>query len=123
MDQVHRLLRFVGRRRLHDDTVRDATGAVRVILRTPNWEDFVHISCSEIRACGAGSVQIPRRMRAMLENLVDTLPAQRHAALRQQLDLLERLLPDFYRLPEDLALARVADSQGLGGASGRAPTT
>ena len=121
MDQVHRLLRFVGRRRLHDDTVRDETGAVRVILRTPNWEDFVHISCNEIRACGAGSVQIPRRMRAMLENLIDTLPAQRHAALRQQLDLLDRFLPDLYRLPEDLALARVADSQGLGGASGRAP--
>ena len=34
-----------------------------LILRTPNWEDFVHIACTEIRACGAGSVQIPRRLR------------------------------------------------------------
>jgi uncharacterized membrane protein len=116
-DQVHRLLRVVGRRHLHDEGVRDAAGHVRVVLRTPNWEDFVHISCNEIRACGAGSVQIPRRQRAMLENLIRTLPVQRHAALREQLDLLDRVLPDYYKLPEDLALARIPDSQGLGGAS------
>jgi len=117
MDQVHRLLRVVGRRHLHDEGVRDAAGCVRVILRTPNWEDFVHIACNEIRACGAGSIQIPRRQRAMLQNLIRTLPAQRHAALREQLDLLDRTLPDYYKLPEDLALARIPDSQGLGGAS------
>jgi uncharacterized membrane protein len=117
MDQVHRLLRVVGRRRLHDEEFRDAAGHVRLVLRTPNWEDFVHVACNEIRACGAGSVQIPRRQRAMLENLIRTLPAQRHAALREQLDLLDRTLPDYYKLPEDLALARVPDSQGLGGSS------
>jgi uncharacterized membrane protein len=119
MDQIHRLLRAVGRRQLHGEEVRDAAGNVRVIIRTPNWGDYVDISCNEIRACGAGSVQIARRMRAMLENLVRTLPAPRHAALREQLDLLDRTLPELYRLPEDLALARIADSQGLGGASSR----
>jgi uncharacterized membrane protein len=118
MDQVHRLLRFVGKRELHGEVVQDAGGRPRLILRTPNWEDFVHISCNEIRACGASNMQIARRMRAMLENLVRTLPESRHAALRQQLDLLDRTLPAHYPLPEDLALARVADSQGLGGASG-----
>jgi hypothetical protein len=56
----------------------------------------------------------------MLENLIRVLPGYRHAALREQLDLLDRTLPDFYKLPEDLALARVPDAQGLGGAS-RAP--
>jgi uncharacterized membrane protein len=117
MDQVHRLLRVVGRRHLHGEEIRDAAGHVRLILRTPNWDDFVHIACNEIRACGAGSVQIPRRQRAMLQNLIRTLPAQRHAALREQLDLLDRTLPDYYKLPEDLALARIPDSQGLGGAS------
>ena len=81
IDQIHRLLRVVGRRQLHGDAIRDAAGRVRLILRTPNWDDFVHIACNEIRACGAGSVQIARRLRAMLENLVRTLPATRHAAL------------------------------------------
>ncbi len=118
MDQIHRLLRIVGKRRLHDDTVHDASGRPRLILRTPNWADFVHIACNEIRACGASSVQIARRMRAMLENLERTLPEQRHAVLRQELDLLDRTLVSHYALPEDLALARIPDSQGMGGASG-----
>jgi uncharacterized membrane protein len=117
IDQIHRLLRMVGRRHLHGEAIRDAAGQVRVILRTPDWEDFVHMACNEIRACGAGSIQVPRRMRAMLENLIRSLPVQRHAALRGQLDLLDRSLPDHFKLPEDLALARIPDSQGLGGAS------
>jgi uncharacterized membrane protein len=120
MDQIHRLLRFVGKRRLHDEVVHDSAGQVRLLLRTPNWDDFVHISFTEIRACGANNVQIARRMRAMLENLVHSLPESRHAALKRQLDLLDRTLPDYYKLAEDLALARVPDSQGLGGASGGA---
>ena len=118
LDQIHRLLRFVGRRRLHDEIVRDAAGQARLLLRTPNWDDFVHIAFTEIRTCGANNVQIARRMRAMLENLVHSLPESRHPALTQQLDLLDRSLPDHYKLPEDLALARVPDSQGLGSASG-----
>lgn len=120
IDQIHRLLRVVGCRHLLGEEVRDVAGRVRLVLRTPDWEDFVHVACSEIRACGAGSVQVPRRMRAMLENLIATLPPQRHRALEEQLDLLDRSLPDLYKLPEDLALARVPDSQGLGGASARA---
>jgi uncharacterized membrane protein len=122
MDQIHRLLRFVGKRRLHDEVVHDAAGQVRLLLRTPNWDDFVHMAFTEIRACGANNVQVARRMRAMLENLVHSLPESRHPALRQQLDLLDRTLPDYYKLAEDLALARVPDSQGLGGASGGRPS-
>jgi uncharacterized membrane protein len=117
IDQIHRLLRYVGLRRLHGDFIYDRDGAMRVILRTPNWQDFVHISCNEIRACGANSVQIVRRQRAMLENLVRSLPSERHAALLQELDNLDRVLPDYYKLPADLALARIPDSQGLGGAA------
>jgi uncharacterized membrane protein len=120
LDQIHRLLRVVGHRHLHGEGVRDAAGRIRLILRTPNWEDFVHVACVEIRACGANSIQVARRMRAMLANLLRTLPAARHAALQEQLDLLERTLPELYKLPQDLALARVPDSQGLGGASSRA---
>ena len=116
MDQIHRLLRAVGRRRLHDEFLHDSSGRVRLVLRTPNWGDFVHIAFTEIRACGANNVQIARRQRAMLENLVRSLPESRHAALTQQLDLLDRTLLEYYKYPEDLALARIADPQGLGGA-------
>jgi uncharacterized membrane protein len=118
IDQLHRLLRAAGNRRLRGEEIADEAGRRRVILRTPNWEDFVHIACHEIRMCGAGSAQIARRMRAMLEDLTVSLPAHRHAALRREMELLDRTLPGLYPLPEDLALARVPDPQGLGGSSG-----
>lgn len=121
IDQIHRLLRVVGKRQLRDQGVRDHDGRVRVIFRTPDWEDFVQISCSEIRACGAHNLQIARRLRAMLDNLIRSLPPYRHPALHQQLDLLDRALPGLYPLEEDLALARIPDTQGLGGTLNRPP--
>lgn len=115
IDQLHRLLRRVGLRQLRSDEIRDAAGELRLVFRTPNWEDFVHLTCTEIRHCGAGSVQIMRRMRSMLENLLQTLLAHRHAELRKQLALLDRTIEGHYAFPEDLALARTPDPQGLGG--------
>ncbi len=121
IDQLHRLLRLVGLRHLRDEAIRDEGGKVRVVLRTPNWEDFVHLTFREIRQCGAGSIQIARRLRAMAENLMQTLPEHRHAALRAELDLLDRAIEAHYAFPEDIALARIADSQGLGGSERTPP--
>jgi uncharacterized membrane protein len=115
IDQLHRLLRLAGKRHLRPDQILDERGQVRVIFRTPNWEDFTHLAFTEIRHCGAESVQIARRLRAMGENLIQTLPEHRHPALRRELDLLDRTIDTLYPLPEDAALARVADAQGLGG--------
>jgi uncharacterized membrane protein len=119
IDQVHRLLRVVGNRQLRGETIREERGKLRVVFRTPNWEDFVQVACHEIRYCGASNVQIARRMRAMLDNLVASLPPHRHAALDEERQRLDLMLESFYRIPEDLALARVPDSQGLGGSPGR----
>lgn len=118
IDQLHRLLRAVGKRHLRGDEISDKSGRRRVIFRTPNWEDFVHIACSEIRSCGSGSVQVARRLRAMIENLMRTLPPHRHLALLEQLSLLDREVERRFAYPEELALARIADAQGLGGHSG-----
>ena len=121
LDQLHRLLRVVGLRKLRGEEFRDEAGELRLVFRTPNWEDYVHLACTEIRHCGAGSIQVMRRMRSMLENLMQTLPPHRHAELRQQLELLDRAIDGHYAFPEDRALARIADPQGLGGALGVRP--
>jgi uncharacterized membrane protein len=120
IDQLHRMLRSVGTRHLRTEETTDSSGQLRVILRTPNWEDFVHLALTEIRLCGALNPQIARRLRAMIENLEQTLPDHRHAALRAQLKLLDRDLERVYANAEDIALARIADPQGLGGSSGKA---
>jgi uncharacterized membrane protein len=119
IDQLHRLLRLVGRRDLHDDGLYDTNGALRVIFPTPNWQDFVELAVSEVRLYGASNFQISRRLRAMIRNLLESLPENRRPALRRELDLLDRTLDKAHDLPEDRELARQADSQGLGGASGR----
>jgi uncharacterized membrane protein len=118
IDQLNRLLRMVGRRSLRDHEIIDRKGKSRVVFRTPNWEDFVHIFFNEIRHSGAGSVQVERRLRAMIENLTNTLPEHRHRALLLELGLLDRALALHHGFDEDIALARIPDSQGLGGASG-----
>jgi uncharacterized membrane protein len=115
IDQLHRLLRSAGRRNLRTDQILDRAGKLRVIFRTPKWEDFVHLAFSEIRFYGAENIQIARRLRAMIVNLTDTLPAQRHSALRKELELLDRTIEKLYILPEDLMLASIPDLQGLGG--------
>ena len=116
IDQLHRLLRLVGGRHLHDDALYDQQGTLRLIFPTPNWEDFVKLATSEIRLYGAANFQIARRLRAMISNLVDNLPEHRRAALLLELDLLDQTLQQLHQLPADLALARQPDSQGLGGA-------
>ena len=114
IDQIHRLLRELGKRELRGEEVVDQSGRLRVIFRTPNWEDFVHLACNEIRLCGAGNVQVARRMRAMLDDLARSLSEQRGIALDKELELLDRTVEASYRLPEDAALARIPDMQGLG---------
>ena len=118
IDQLERLLRKVGKRALRNHEIRDELGQPRVVLRTPNWENFVHISFREIRERGAGSLQIERRLRAMIVNLIKTLPAHRHPPLQIELELLDRATVRAHFFPEDIVLARIPDSQGLGGASG-----
>ena len=52
IDQLQRLLGVVGERHLQDERIRDTSGHLRVIFHTPNWQDFVQVSFSEIRLYG-----------------------------------------------------------------------
>lgn len=117
LDQVHRLLRVAGQRKLRGEVVSDNDGKARVVFPTPNREDYVQVACYEIRACGANNLQVARRMRAMLENLRRALPEHRRAALEKELELLDWAIHKHFNRPEELALARIPDLQGLGGSS------
>ena len=121
IDQLHRMLRLVGKRNLRTDEITDATGRLRLIFRTPNWEDFVNLAFSEIRSYGSNNLQIVRRVRAMIENLIQTLPEYRHTALKRELNLLDLEVNRIFKYPEELELAYVADTQGLGGRSRKSP--
>lgn len=117
LDQIHQLLRYVGGRNLDTGEVRDSAGRLRLLYRTPDWEDFVRLAVTEIRHFGGESIQIARRLRAMLENLIQTLPASRTELLQQELALLKRSAERFFAEPEDRAMAEESDAQGVGGKS------
>jgi len=93
----------------------DVTGALRLRYPTPNWEDFVSLAVTEIRQFGGGSIQVVRRLHAMLENLSEVLPPERTGILREELALLERAAGRMFPEPEDRLLASTGDSQGVGG--------
>jgi uncharacterized membrane protein len=115
IDQIHHLLRSVGGRHLDEGLAHDRSGSLRLVYRTPDWEDFVYLAVTEIRQFGGTSIQVARRLRAMLENLTEVLPPERTALLRSELALLKRSAGRSFPEPEDQALADVSDLQGVGG--------
>jgi uncharacterized membrane protein len=115
IDQIQFLLQEVGKRDLTAGTVSDVNGNVRLVYRIPDWEDFVLLGVAEIRHYGAGSMQIMRRLRAMLEDLIKFLPADRAPLLQEQLELLHATVKREFDDPRDREQAEIPDSQGLGG--------
>jgi uncharacterized membrane protein len=115
LDQIHYLLREVGMRRLDTGLVHDSAGLLRLVYRTPDWEDFVGLAVTEIRQFGATSTQVVRRMRAMLESLIPLLPPHRSAVMRQELELLRSTVSRGFAVLADRERADLPDFQGLGG--------
>ena len=116
LHQIHRLLRLVGTRDLSTGRVRDGAGRLRLVYRTPDWEDFVSLAVTEIRLYGAGSIQVPRRLRALLESLIEVLPPSRAPVLQEELTHLQHSVQRGFQGQEDQNFAATADTQGVGGA-------
>jgi len=115
IDQLHQLLRDIGRRQLDDGMETTSDGRVLLVYRTPNWEDFVSLAVTEIRQYGATSIQVTRRLQAMLDNLIETLPEFRRPVLEEELALLSGTIKRTFVDPEERDRASIADLQGVGG--------
>jgi uncharacterized membrane protein len=115
IDQIHHLLRDVGKRYLGQSYENDDSGEVRLIYRRPNWEDFVLLSTTEIRHYGRDSMQVQRRLRAMLTDLIETLQPRRIPILQKELALLATSSKRTFQDVADQDLATEGDMQGIGG--------
>jgi uncharacterized membrane protein len=114
IDQLHQLLHLLGTRQLDMGIARDSSGEVRLMYRTPCWEDFVTLAVTEIRLCGSQSPQVTRRLQVMFEQVVQVVPAERSGALRKEMALLQRTIEKGFADPEDRILAGTGDLQGFG---------
>lgn len=115
LDQIEDLMRRLGRRRFETRVARDQDGAVRVVFPAPSWDDCLSLAFDEIRQCGVSSVQVDRRLRTALHDLMAVAPnAERRAAVGRYLDHLDRNLERSPFDDQDRATAHALDWQGLG---------
>lgn len=114
LDQIEDLLLRLGRRRLEIGAFRDRAGAVRLVVPYPEWDDFLTLAFDEIRHCGATSVQVMRRMRALAADLIRALPPERHEALHHQQHRLDASIAKSFQDTGEKQEASVEDRQGLG---------
>ena len=115
IDQIDHLLLCLGRRRLDEGVARDPEGKLRVVYGTPDWPDYVTLAVTEIRQYGDSSLQVARRLRAMLEHLIGALPETRQPPLQQELVLLANAVVRKFPDEADRKRAGIADYQGVGG--------
>jgi uncharacterized membrane protein len=114
LDQIEDLLLRLGHRRLEVGEVRNSDGRLRLVILMPKWEDFLELALSQIRSYGSGSVQVMRRMKALLSDLIDALPEERVKALRSQQLRLDRTIARSFPDLEDKEEASEEDREGLG---------
>jgi uncharacterized membrane protein len=85
LDQIEDLLLRLGQRTLNVGRMCDAHGRLRLVMPVPTWNDLVVLALDEIRFCGATSVQVMRRTRALLQDLNEQVRPDRRAALEYYL--------------------------------------
>jgi uncharacterized membrane protein len=114
LDQIEDLLIRLGRSSLDIGEFYDGQGKLRLVAPFPTWEDFLRLALDEIRYYGAESVQVMRRMKALIKNLTAVLPPERRAALQHWEERLQGSIKRSFAEPEERIAASVADRQGLG---------
>lgn len=114
LDQIEDLLLRLGRRRLEIGAFRDHEAKFRLLIPFPSWEDFLRLAFDEIRFYGSNSVQVMRRMKALVSELISVLPEERHTALKNWQERLQSTIDRSFSDAQDKLDASAEDRQGLG---------
>lgn len=117
LDLIEALLHLMSRRDLGDRCYFSPGGAPRVLWPAPDWEQLLDLALTEIRHYGIHAPQVTRRLRAVLDSLMQIAPAERLDAVRKHITLLEDGLRVAYANESELLHAGTPDHIGLGGFS------
>ena len=90
-------------------------GVVRVMIPGRDWAEYLELAVTEIRDYGATSAQVCRRLRALLDGLLATVPSDRRAAVQDELCRLDTAVEAAFPDPVARSLAIRSDRQGIGG--------
>jgi uncharacterized membrane protein len=114
IDQLHDLLRRLARRRFPSPYRMDEDGALRLLCPRPDWNAHLRLALDEVRQYGEGSIQVTRRLRFLLEDLLRVAPAFRRGELERQLALLEASAERAFGATQEAAMALSTSPQGHG---------
>jgi uncharacterized membrane protein len=114
LDHLHDLLRDLAVRPFRSGHLGDQHGELRLVVPPPSWDDYLDLALDEIRHYGATSVQVARRIRAVLDDLETVVAGEEAGAVRRQRAVLDRTVEAIFTDPHDRALAGRPDAQGLG---------
>jgi uncharacterized membrane protein len=110
-------LRLIGSAELEPRRREDGGPPGRVLVPARSWGDFLALGVTEIRQYGASSVQVVRRLRALLEELDESVLPEHRRAVEDELARLEAQVEQRFGASADLDRAGEADRQGIGGAT------
>src|SRR5262249_14380376 len=114
LDHIQDQLMRLGSRRLEIGAFRDVDGTLRLSIPHPTCDDFLALGLGEIRYYGGTSVQVMRRMSALITDLIAALPPERLPGLHHQRRRLAQLIARSFADDEGKTEAQVEDRQGLG---------
>lgn len=115
LDHLGETLRFVGATAPPSGSASPGALTSGVILPVRTWPDFLSLGITEIREYGATSIQVMRRLRALLDELGELVLAENRAAVDEELRHLDATVAASYPNTIDLATAMSPDHQGIGG--------
>jgi uncharacterized membrane protein len=118
IDHLHDLLRQLGTRPWPTGWSADDDGVPRLVMPQPSWDVLVALAFEEIRTYGHGSVQVMRRLRHALLDLLDEVEPERRSALHRQLQLLDAAVDEGFSTDLERDAARHPDPQGVGSGEG-----
>jgi len=118
LDHLGETLRLIGTTDLAGQSKpRGEPGPGSVVMHTRRWEDFLELGVTEIRDYGATGIQVTRRLRAMLEELHETVRPEYRGAVEDELARLAANVAVTWAASADLDRAAASDRQGIGGPS------
>jgi uncharacterized membrane protein len=114
LDQIGDLLVRLGQRHLEIGAYRDSDGNLRLVVPFPTWDDLLRLAFDEILFCGATSVQVMRRMNALVKDLALSVPKERRPKIEYWDGRLKAVIARSFMDGEARLEALKDDRQGLG---------
>lgn len=114
LDRLEDLLRLFVTRELDTKYRHDAKGDLRLIYPSPEWEDILTLAVDEIRFYGAKSIQVSRRLLALLSDLESIAPKSRQPSIKEHIHRVEMSIKRAFPDRIDRLDASQLDRQGIG---------